>query len=107
MQIFNVNGVIQRHRNELEGVRDNLRSVLKSGRERLQEMNRKLSKLTSDKIIKIIINLFIIVSHIDCTFNITHIKIYNIKQSITSHRIGLRHTFIYTNIHCLLKVLTV
>ena len=49
MQIFNVIGVIQRHRNELEGVRDNLRSVLKSGRERLQEMNRKLSKLTSKK----------------------------------------------------------
>jgi len=41
------------------------------------------------------------VSHIDCTYNITHIKIYNIKQSIPSHRIDLRDTFIYTctNIH--------
>jgi hypothetical protein len=42
-------GVIQRHRYELEGVRNNHRSGLKSGRERLQEMNRKLSKLTSKK----------------------------------------------------------
>jgi hypothetical protein len=33
------------------------------------------------------------------TYNITHIKIYNIKQSIPSHRIDLRDTFIYTNIH--------
>ena len=32
-------------------------------------------------------------------YNITHIKIYNIKQSIPSHRIDLRDTFIYTNIH--------
>ena len=38
-------------------------------------------------------------SHTDCTYNITHIKIYNIKQSIPSHRIDLRDTFIYTNIH--------
>jgi hypothetical protein len=35
--------------NELESVRNNHRSGLKSGRERLQEMNRKLSKLTSKK----------------------------------------------------------
>ena len=49
IQLFHVIGVIQRHMNELESVRNNHRSGLKSGRERLQEMNRKLSKLTSKK----------------------------------------------------------
>jgi len=32
-------------------------------------------------------------------YNITHIKIYNIKQSIPGHRIDLRDTFINTNLH--------
>ena len=41
-------------------------------------------------------NLFILMSHTDCTYNITHIKIYNIKQSIPSHRNWLtRHIYIY------------
>ena len=41
----------------------------------------------------------IIVSLIGCTYNTVHIKIYNIKQSLPIHRIDLRDTFIYTNIH--------